>query len=55
MRQRLLNETEEDCHDRKNARWEWRRKDHSLIHGDDFTREIQVPPAVLETFDTKSA
>ena len=22
MRQRLLNETEEDCHERENARWE---------------------------------
>ena len=31
MQQRLLNETEEDCH-KKNARWERSRKDHSLIH-----------------------
>ena len=41
MRQRLLNETEEDCHDRKNARWEWSRKYHSLNHVDDYSASFK--------------
>ena len=46
MRQRLLNETEEDCH-KKNARWERSRKDHSLIHVDDHSasfKKMNVSP-----------
>ena len=46
MRQRLLNETEEDCH-KKIARWEWSRKDHSLIHVDDYSascKKMNVSP-----------
>ena len=46
MRQRLLNETEEDCH-KKIARWEWSRKYHSLIHVDDYSascKKMNVSP-----------
>ena len=41
MRQRLLNETEEDRHERKIAKLEWRRKDHSLIHVDDYSASFK--------------
>ena len=41
MRQRLLNETEEGRHERMIARWEWRRKDHSLINKDDYSASLK--------------
>ena len=39
--QRLLNETEEGRHKRMIARWEWRRKDHSLINKDDYSASLK--------------